>query len=73
MYSMGRGERPFAPTNYDSQPINQPDKNRMEINWNDYKSGILDSSSISCTLIEISSVERAIAMLARSIAASNSR
>ncbi len=36
MYSMGRGERPFAPTNYDSQPINQPDKNRMEINWNNY-------------------------------------
>ncbi len=21
MYSMGRGERPFAPTNYNSQPI----------------------------------------------------
>ncbi len=37
MYSMGRGERPFAPTNYDFQPINQPDKNRMETNWNDYK------------------------------------
>ena len=26
----------FTPTNYNSQPINQPDKNRMEINCNDY-------------------------------------
>ncbi len=32
---MGRGEKPFAPTKYDSQPISQPYKNRRSINWND--------------------------------------
>ena len=28
---MGRGERPFASTNYDSQPVHQLYKNRMKL------------------------------------------
>ena len=31
MDSIGRGERPFAPTNYDSQTVHQPYKNRMKL------------------------------------------
>nr|MDJ0900915.1 hypothetical protein [Xenococcus sp. MO_188.B8] len=50
----GRGERPFAPTNYDSQPINQPDKNRMEINWNDYNRVLINRSVMKIQILVVS-------------------